>query len=544
METKKFFLYVSLCFTLLLFLVPEVGAGWEEMEILKYNFDIDAAPRYQQYPVVTYNSIDNEFMCLYSVTGPLRDDCELGDEHECTADFMSIESQRVSPDGEILGDPIQLSPPEPRFKFAPSRFGHNTFTNEYMVPFSLGVSYLQAGVYVLKTDNVGNIRYGPYQVIEGEGQGHAMIIYNPVEREYLLVFNAPGVYNEHMNNIGYILNENGDPAHGPFPVGNQEGGDLYAPYAAYNSTDSTYLVVWEDFRNVDDYMFDPGDIYGALLDADGNMIVEIPVIDDYFDNNGTPDGADQRVPRPVYNPDRNEFLVVWRDHRLSLNDGGIIGRIIGPEGTPKGPDFVVADPPRIQSSPEPIYVEEEKKYFMTWHDTQNDTSPPGTAWWFSDNTDIYGRWLDETGSPIGDEIPLCVEEGWQLSATMAYDPAKKRFLITWYDRNALNDYEPAVPPAEVPFATAPSEVRGTLYGIPGTTCLALEIYGEYSDEIKLLRNFRDNVLINTPGGKELIKLYYEWSPVIVKVIEKNEAFKKEVKELIDGVLELVGAKVE
>jgi hypothetical protein len=302
--------------------------------------------------------------------------------------------------------------------------------------------------------------------------------------------------------------------------------------------------VWEDFRNVDDYMFDPGDIYGALLDADGNMIVEIPVIDDYFDNNGMPGGADQRVPRPVYNPDRNEFLVVWRDHRLSLNDGGIIGRIIGPEGTPKGPDFVVADPPRIQSSPEPIYVEEEKKYFMTWHDTQNDTSPPGTAWWFSDNTDIYGRWLDETGSPIGDEIPLCVEEGWQLSATMAYDPAKKRFLITWYDRNALNDYEPAVPPAEVPFATAPSEVRGTLYGIPGTTCLALEIYGEYSDEIKLLRNFRDNVLINTPGGKELIKLYYEWSPVIVKVIEKDEPFKKEVKELIDGVLELVGAKVE
>ena len=43
-----------------------------------------------------------------------------------------------------------------------------------------------------------------------------------------------------------------------------------------------------------------------------------------------------------------------------------------------------------------------------------------------------------------------------------------------------------------------------------------------------------------PTGREIIKLYYQWSPVIVNAMEKDEEFKVEVKELIDGVLELVG----
>ena len=44
----------------------------------------------------------------------------------------------------------------------------------------------------------------------------------------------------------------------------------------------------------------------------------------------------------------------------------------------------------------------------------------------------------------------------------------------------------------------------------------------------------------TPEGKELIKLYYQWSPVIVRAMENNEEFKEDVREMIDGVLGLVG----
>jgi len=71
-------------------------------------------------------------------------------------------------------------------------------------------------------------------------------------------------------------------------------------------------------------------------------------------------------------------------------------------------------------------------------------------------------------------------------------------------------------------------------------CPAEELYGEYSEETELLRGFRDNVLSTTPEGQELIRLYYELSPVIVKSIEEDEVFEEEVREMIDGVLELSG----
>jgi hypothetical protein len=99
--------------------------------------------------------------------------------------------------------------------------------------------------------------------------------------------------------------------------------------------------------------------------------------------------------------------------------------------------------------------------------------------------------------------------------------------------------------------TANTAISSTTTIVPQTTttigkgpCPAEEIYGEYSEEIKLLRYFRDNVLSQTPTGKEIIKLYYRWSPVIVRVMEKDEDFKGGVKEMIDEVLRLITEEVE
>jgi hypothetical protein len=77
-----------------------------------------------------------------------------------------------------------------------------------------------------------------------------------------------------------------------------------------------------------------------------------------------------------------------------------------------------------------------------------------------------------------------------------------------------------------------------------SNCTAEELYGEYSEEVELLRYIRDNVFNQTPAGHKIIRLYYEWSPVIVKAMEGDEAFKKEVKGMVDGVLELIGGGEE
>jgi hypothetical protein len=74
---------------------------------------------------------------------------------------------------------------------------------------------------------------------------------------------------------------------------------------------------------------------------------------------------------------------------------------------------------------------------------------------------------------------------------------------------------------------------------PDTTCPAEAIYGEGSVEVVLLRAVRDNLLRRTPDGRELIKLYYQWGPLIVRAMHADEQFKEDVKKMIDGILVLM-----
>ncbi|MCK5256486.1 MAG: hypothetical protein KAQ81_10715, partial [Deltaproteobacteria bacterium] len=87
--------------------------------------------------------------------------------------------------------------------------------------------------------------------------------------------------------------------------------------------------------------------------------------------------------------------------------------------------------------------------------------------------------------------------------------------------------------------TFKTQVLG-LFQVAGGLCPTEQIFGQDSEEVTLLRRFRDSVLSKTPEGQELIRLYYQWSPVILQTMEKNEGFKEQVKEMIDGVLLLIG----
>jgi len=69
-----------------------------------------------------------------------------------------------------------------------------------------------------------------------------------------------------------------------------------------------------------------------------------------------------------------------------------------------------------------------------------------------------------------------------------------------------------------------------------TSCSVINIYGEHSATTELIRNYRDEKLNKTQEGKEIIKLYYTWSPFIVEEMEEDDILKQELKELIDAVL--------
>jgi len=75
-------------------------------------------------------------------------------------------------------------------------------------------------------------------------------------------------------------------------------------------------------------------------------------------------------------------------------------------------------------------------------------------------------------------------------------------------------------------------------------CPIEKIYGEHSEEVELLKFIRDHVLSKTLEGQEIIGLYYEWSPVLVKAMEEDDKFKEEVREMIDGILMLIEKELE
>ena len=51
----------------------------------------------------------------------------------------------------------------------------------------------------------------------------------------------------------------------------------------------------------------------------------------------------------------------------------------------------------------------------------------------------------------------------------------------------------------------------------------------------MLRYFKDNMLSRTPEGRELIRLFYFWNPLLIRAIEEDEAFREEIKEMIDAL---------
>jgi hypothetical protein len=99
-------------------------------------------------------------------------------------------------------------------------------------------------------------------------------------------------------------------------------------------------------------------------------------------------------------------------------------------------------------------------------------------------------------------------------------------------------------------STTTSSIFSSTTSSPSTTttsikrCLSESIYGGNGEETRLLRHFRDTVLSKTAEGRELINLYYLWSPVVVSAIEGNEEFKTWVKQMIDDMLPMIQQTVE
>ncbi len=133
-----------------------------------------------------------------------------------------------------------------------------------------------------------------------------------------------------------------------------------------------------------------------------------------------------------------------------------------------------------------------------------------------------------------------------VTVTVPYDSASggTEKLMVYIYNHLSEDWDP-IEPESVDKAnklvTFKTQVLGLFQVAGGGLCPTEQIYGQDSEEVEVLRSFRDNVLSKTPEGQEIIRLYYELAPGVVKAMGEDEGFKVRMKAVIDGILPLVRA---
>ncbi len=105
MKKKKPCKYTVLFFIAFFLTVPEIYS--DEMQVLETGIPIGTTQRHEWHPWAAYNSVDNEFMVLWNTSGSM----DGSDSGLDAISYHSLDSQRVSIDGVLLGDKIEISPP-------------------------------------------------------------------------------------------------------------------------------------------------------------------------------------------------------------------------------------------------------------------------------------------------------------------------------------------------------------------------------------------------------------------------------------------------
>jgi hypothetical protein len=134
---------------------------------------------------------------------------------------------------------------------------------------------------------------------------------------------------------------------------------------------------------------------------------------------------------------------------------------------------------------------------------------------------------------------ICKGEGFEIPGT-----ERENMTGLWSVKISIDGVYRLNYPFYLEGLTDPVNTSTTTTKQSAGPCALSVIYGEQSDKTELLRYIRDNALSKTPEGRELIKLYYQWSPLIVKIMEGDENFKEEIKGVIDEVLPICMGTVD
>ena len=380
-------------------------------------------------PYIVYNSTTGEYLVVWygdDDTGTLVDG-----ENE-------VWGQLLDPDGTEVGTDFRISDMGPDgnsgYDAGQVTAVYNDTDNEYLVvwdgydtnestgqnawdrygPWEIWGQRLDADGNEIGTNDFRISDMGP----DGNGYYDAWnidVAYNSDDNEYLVVWqgddNTGSLVNEEWEIYGQLLDADGDEiGTNDFRISDMgpDGNSSYdakGPIVAYNSDDNEYLVVWYGDDNTGSLVDEEWEIFGQLLNADGNEIGtnDFRISDMGPDGNSSYDGYG---PYAIYNSDDNEYLVVWYgdDNTGSLVDEERenFGQRLDADGNEIGTnDFRISDMgPDGNADYDAggavgIYNSTDGHYLLVW-DGYDDTGSLASNEW-----EIFGQFMDADGNEIG-----------------------------------------------------------------------------------------------------------------------------------------------
>jgi hypothetical protein len=262
------------------------------------NFPISgtAAVGADLWPAVAYDSAEGAFLVVWQ------------DDRKTASRGSDIYGQRVSVRGYRVGANFRVSGPGATAREGVPALAYNSATHEFLVVWwdlrdggprrsdIYGRRVSASGTPVDEDFRVappGQRRQYFPAVAFGSGIHQYLVVWQDVRPYY----NNPEIYGRRVSGWG-------SPRGPEFPIPGYVGSEV-EPAVAHGAAADEFLVVWSDWR---DAPWWGSNVYGRRVSSLGALVG-----DDFPISVATL--RDKYTPAVAYNSSRDEFLVVWSDHR-------------------------------------------------------------------------------------------------------------------------------------------------------------------------------------------------------------------------------------
>ena len=197
------------------------------------------------------------------------------------------------------------------------------------------------------------------------------------------------------------------------------------PDAAWNAVEDSFFAVWPTAPGMEGNSADYS-IAGRKISSDGRLMgepVEILKTEDIL-----------MLPRVVYNPNKNQFLVIYCRAESYFNIRGVI---LDANGKAAGDHFIVTDVPANQFHYTAAFNSRRNQYLITYNDFRDDVSS------------VYAVIIHDSGAVVKEEFLLCSAQGHQVNPVVCYNPKDDTWLVNWEDFRAHGNSLKALETLEV-----------------------------------------------------------------------------------------------